>query len=198
MEYIILFFVGFTAAITPGPDIFYVFRLGLCKGLKESLIAVLGILSGNILYISLVGIGLGAIGKNLYFQAVVGFFGAIYLLNIAKSIYNDKPNFKRSCNIYSNFKIYKEALLLNLSNPKAMLFFAVIVTPFLTKSTILSLIWLFLGIAFAFLFGAILSSKLEIKEHILIIINKIASVIFVLFSISLFYSSFIAIKNLIS
>jgi threonine/homoserine/homoserine lactone efflux protein len=41
MEYFILLSMGFLAAITPGPDIFYVLREGLCKGKVAALWAVL-------------------------------------------------------------------------------------------------------------------------------------------------------------
>ncbi len=187
MEYFTLAFVGFIAALTPGPDIFYVIREALCKGIKSSLIAVSGILSGNIIYLTLVGLGVATIGKNPYFQFIVGLAGGIYLLKIAVAIFNDKPNFNRECNIKeSGFKIYKEALFLNLSNPKAMLFFMVIVTPFLSKSVILSLLSLFIGISLAFLSSAFIFSKIEPSIKSMIIINKISSIIFTFFAIKLF------------
>jgi len=198
MEYLILATVGFLAAITPGPDIFYVLRQGLCKGRVPAFWAVFGILSGNILYLTLVGVGLGIIGKNLYFQAIVGLFGGLYLLNIARAIYNDKPSFERSCDKLNGFKIYKEALLLNLSNPKAMIFFAVIVTPFMTSSTLLSLISLFIGIALAFIITAFFASIIDIKESVLTIINKLASILFLFFAIGLFVSSYKAFMQIVT
>jgi len=197
MEYLILATIGFLAAITPGPDIFYVLRQGLCKGKVPSLWAVFGILSGNIIYLSLVGIGLGIIGKNIYFQAIVGLLGGLYLLNIAKAVYYDKPSFEKSCDKLDGFKIYKEALLLNLSNPKAMIFFAVIVTPFMTNSTILSLISLFIGISMAFILTALFSSIIDLKESVLVTINKLASILFLFFSIGLFVSSYKAFMQLL-
>ena len=58
MDYVLLGFIGFIAALTPGPDIFYVIKQGLCNGKESSLKAVAGILTGNIIYLTLVGIGL--------------------------------------------------------------------------------------------------------------------------------------------
>ena len=190
MEYLILLSMGFLAAITPGPDIFYVLREGLCKGKVAALWAVFGILSGNIIYLGLVAIGVGVVGKNLYFQLVVGTVGGLYLLNIAKVVFYDKPTLNSSCNNLEGFKVYKEALLLNLSNPKAMIFFAVIVTPFMGKSILLSLFFLFVGISLAFFVTAFVASSFNIKETLLIAINKIASVIFVAFAIGLFSSAY--------
>jgi threonine/homoserine/homoserine lactone efflux protein len=149
-----------------------------------------GILSGNIIYLGLVAIGVGVVGKNLYFQLVVGTVGGLYLLNIAKVVFYDKPTLNSSCNNLEGFKVYKEALLLNLSNPKAMIFFAVIVTPFMGKSILLSLFFLFVGISLAFFVTAFVASSFNIKETLLIAINKIASVIFVAFAIGLFSSAY--------
>ena len=189
MDYLILGFVGFIAALTPGPDIFYVIKHGLCNGKEASLRAVFGILTGNIVYLSLVGIGLGSIRKNAYFQLIVGLFGGIYLLKIAFLSFREKVNLEiKSCDIKRN--IYKEALFLNLSNPKAMIFFAVIVTPFLSKNIMFSLGSLFLGISLAFLLAAFISSKIQLEEKILNVINKIAAIIFLFFSIKLFLIAF--------
>jgi threonine/homoserine/homoserine lactone efflux protein len=196
MEYLILSIIGFLAAITPGPDIFYVLRQSLCNGKIASLWAVFGILSGNIVYLTLVGIGLGIIGKNLYFQLVVGLLGGIYLLNIALSIFKEKPSLNKSCSKLDGLKIYKEALFLNLSNPKAMIFFAVIVTPFMAGSTFFSLLTLFIGISFAFITVAFLASIIDIKESVLLIINKLASILFLFFSIGLFISAYRAYSML--
>ena len=195
MDYLILAFVGFVAAMTPGPDIFYVIRQGLCRGSKKAFIAVAGILSGNIVYLTLVYLGLGSIGKNPYFQAVVGFFGGLYLLRISFLVFREKVTFDKNCSIGKN--IYKEALLLNLSNPKAMIFFAVIVTPFLSKNIMLSFVALFSGISFAFITAAFISSKVELEERVLNAVNKTASVVFVAFAVKLFMLSYEALMKIV-
>ena len=195
MDYLILATVGFIAALTPGPDIFYVIKQGLCNGKESALRAVAGILTGNIVYLTLVGIGLGSIGKNPYFQFIVGFLGGIYLLKIAYLSFKEKVNLNiGKCEINKN--IYKEALLLNLSNPKAMIFFAVIVTPFLSKNIMLSLLVLFLGITTAFTTTALISSKIQLEEKILSIINKIAGTLFLFFAFKLFMVAFEAYEKI--
>jgi len=196
LEYLILASIAFIAAITPGPDIFYVIRNGLCKGKNAALIATAGILFGNLIYLSLVGFGLWKIGQNNYFQLILGVIGGLYLLKIAYLIFNDKPKLELSCNNLEKFAIFKEALFLNLSNPKAMLFFAVIIAPFLGKNLILSLFVLFLAISSAFITSAIISSKINLSERLLIYINKIASIVFVFFAISLFIGAYKAYINL--
>jgi len=188
VDYLILTFVGFVAALTPGPDIFYVIKQGLCNGRKNAFLAVLGILSGNIVYLTLVGIGLSKVGQNPYFQMIIGFLGGIYLLKISYLTFKEKVKIDKTCEISKN--IYKEALFLNLSNPKAMIFFAIIVAPFLSKNIMLSLFVLFFGISLAFITAAFISSKINLEEKILNIINKIASLVFLFFAVKLFIISF--------
>ncbi|ACM92188.1 L-lysine/ homoserine-homoserine lactone exporter family [Nautilia profundicola AmH] len=196
MEYIILASMGFFAALTPGPDIFYIIRQGLCKGKTSAFLAVAGILTGNIVYLTLVGIGLGSIGHNPYFQMIVGIAGGIYLLRIAKAVFNEKVHIEKSCDNLRKFDIYKEALFLNLSNPKAMIFFAVVITPFMSKNVMLSLISLYIGITFAFIIAAYFSSKLNIEEKIMNAVNKISSALFLFFALSLFYTAYKAFLSL--
>jgi len=193
MDYLILSFIGFIAALTPGPDIFYVIKQGLCKGKEVALKAVAGILTGNIIYLTLVGIGLGSVGKNAYFQLIVGILGGLYLFRISFLSFKEKVKLNiDKCE--TNKNIYKEALFLNLSNPKAMIFFAVIITPFLSKNIMLSLIFLFAGIVSAFILAAIISSKISLEENILNIINKTAGILFFFFAIKLFLVAFEAFK----
>jgi len=196
MEYIILASMGFFAALTPGPDIFYIIRQGLCKGKTSAFLAVAGILTGNIVYLTLVGIGLGSIGHNPYFQMIVGIAGGIYLLRIAKAVFNEKVHIEKSCDNLRKFDIYKEALFLNLSNPKAMIFFAVVITPFMSKNVMLSLVSLYAGISAAFIFAAYFSSRLNIEEKIMNAVNKISSVLFVFFALSLFYTAYKAFLSI--
>jgi len=195
MDYLILGFIGFIAALIPGPDIFYVIKQGLCRGKEVALKAVAGILTGNIIYLTLVGIGLGSIGKNSYFQLIIGILGGIYLLKIAFLSFKEKVKLNSDkCEVNKN--IYKEALFLNLSNPKAMIFFAVIVTPFLSKNIMLSLSALFIGIASSFILAALISSKIYLEEKILNLINKIAAVLFLFFAVKLFLVALEALKKI--
>ena len=188
--------MGFFAALTPGPDIFYIIRQGLCKGKTSAFLAVAGILTGNIVYLTLVGIGLGSIGHNPYFQMIVGLAGGIYLLRIAKAVFYEKVRIEKSCDSLKKFDIYKEALFLNLSNPKAMIFFAVVITPFMSKNVMLSLVSLYAGISAAFITAAYFSSKFNIEEKIMNAVNKISSVLFLFFAFSLFYTAYKAFISL--
>ena len=127
MDLVLLFFIGFTAALTPGPDIFYIVSQGLCNGQKSALLATLGILSGNLIYLLLVCVGLWKLGQNPYFQIIVSLVGGLYLIKIAIELFNTTPHLQLDCQKESS--IYLQALFINLSNPKALIFFAIIITP---------------------------------------------------------------------
>ncbi len=191
MTYLILAFIGFIAALTPGPDIFFIIRNGLCYGLKEAILATIGILTGNLIYLFLVYIGLSIVGNNPYFQFIIGIFGAVYLLRISILIFKEKVRLNNSCTMKKNS--YLQGLFLNLSNPKAMLFFSIVITPFLGKNIKISLLALFSGIALAFFIASVISSKIELKEKSLNLVNKVIAIIFFIFSLKLFllaYESF--------
>lgn len=195
MDYVLLGFIGFMAALTPGPDVFYIIKQGLCNGKEAAFMAVAGILTGNIIYLTLVGIGVGNIGKNIYFQLIVGILGGVYLFIIAFLSFREKVKLKTDkCEIKKN--IYKQALFLNLSNPKAMIFFTAVITPFLSKNIMLSLESLFFGISTAFITAALMSSRIKLAEKTVNLINKTAGVIFLIFGIKLLSVAFKAYEKM--
>ncbi len=189
-EYIELFFLGYFAALTPGPDSLFVLKNSFVS-LKNAFLSVLGILLGNIIYLSLVYFGFSNLGKNPYFLGLVSLFGGFYLLYLAYLSFKEKTYIKLDINekkIENEEKVFLKALLTNLSNPKALLFFSSILTPFLTKNILLSLLFLYIGIALAFFSIAIFGSKIPLNkdEKILSIANKIIAILFLIFSYKLF------------
>jgi putative Ca2+/H+ antiporter (TMEM165/GDT1 family) len=62
----------------------------------------------------------------------------------------------------------------------------------------LSCVALFLGIGLAFIFGAVISSKIKIKDRWLNIINKFAAVLFFFFGVKLFLFAIENIEKLFS
>jgi threonine/homoserine/homoserine lactone efflux protein len=105
------------------------------------------------------------------------------LFKISIVVFREKVHLDLVCK--KSRDIYKEAFLLNLSNPKAMIFFAIIITPFMSKNIMLSYVSLFFGISLAFIFGGVVSSKIKIKDKWLNFINKFAAVLFFFFGIKL-------------
>jgi len=190
-----LFLIAFFAALTPGVDLFYVVRNGICNGLKGGLSAAFGILSGNAVYVflSVVGVG-GVIGKYKVFMIGVLIFGGIYLLKIAKELFYEKVEFRESCENDGLFEIYKRGLLLNLSNPKAMIFFSVIITPYLDKNALFSAFSLYGGVFCAFVLAAVVSGSLGVRKEYFEVINKISAFLFFVFGIRLLIEGVLLVR----
>ncbi len=197
MDYLTLFIVGFVAAITPGPDIFYILRQAICRGFGIAIFAILGVLLGNLIYLSLVALGFGAIGENLYFQLIIGVLGGLYLLRVSFLIFNEKPHLEKHCQNINKVQVLKGGFLMNITNPKAIIFFSAVITPFLTKNIIFSIVSLFLAISLGFFVAAFIASRFNIKDATLIVINKIASIVFFGFALMLFKSSYLALLKIV-
>lgn len=189
-ELLTLFVIGFVAAGTPGPDILLIIRTAIFKNKKDSFHVLLGIVTGNIMILSLVYFGLGFIGSSEIFKFVVQGVGGVYLLYIAYQIFihrNDSLEIKEE-NISVGFK---DGLIINLSNPKAILFFTVILTPFLDGEFLeLKIISLQLGIVSVFLITIFLADKLKhklVSPKVVKGIDLFATFIFIFFSITMIF-----------
>lgn len=85
-----------------------------------------------------------------------------------------------------------KGLLINLSNPKAILFFAIIIAPFMNQHLELSLLVLLCGLFLAFIIVIVLGVffKKIINNALFDKIDKICGIIFIFFGILLLFSSY--------
>ncbi|RAX55215.1 hypothetical protein CCY99_00515 [Helicobacter sp. 16-1353] len=92
---------------------------------------------------------------------------------------------------------YLKGLFVNLSNPKAILFFGVLYAPFMGKNLLSSLVLLFLGLVSAFMLVIIIGSfaRKFITNHLFDIIDKVCGVVFLIFSLLLFWRIFELINS---
>ena len=138
-------------------------------------------------------------------QIALGIFGGMYLFYLSFLLFRAKPNnidFNDSgadlgeSKQYSPQKSrtggYLKGLIINLSNPKAIIFFSVIVAPYMDKSTLLNLLLLFAGLNSAFLSVMIVASfsRHLITNKLFDIIDKLCVVVFAGFGIALFVMAF--------
>lgn len=181
-----IFLVAFIGAITPGPDILLILQTSLRYGFKKALMTLFGISSGWILYLAILYFGFAKIFASNTAQIILSIFGILYLSYLGFLLYKKPDNnlsFEDS-NVISGFK---KGLLVNLSNPKAILFFSVVVTPYMDKNMLLNLTLLFLGLFSAFLLVILISlyCRRFITNRLFNIIDKICAFIFFLFVIIL-------------
>lgn len=181
-----IFLIAFIGAITPGPDILLILQTTLRFGIKKALITLFGIASGWIFYLAILYFGFAHFFTSNFAQIILSIFGIVYLLYLSFLLCKNKDNdldFKNSKVVGG----YKRGLLINLSNPKAILFFCVIVTPYMDKNILFNLTSLFLGLFSAFLSVIFIAAYFRrfITNKLFNVIDKICAFIFLIFVVIL-------------
>lgn len=189
-----IFFIAFLGAITPGPDILLVLQTTLRRGFLPALQTLFGIATGWIIYITILYFGFAHLLQGDVAQIALGIFGGAYLLYLAFLLFRAKVNnidfTPDSAQVAESSveSMYLKGLLINLSNPKAIIFFSAIITPFMERDLVLKLALLFLGLNTAFLSVIALATLARhlITNRLFDIIDKLCAVVFLCFSIALF------------
>jgi len=201
LELFTLFTIGLFASALPGPDILYISRSTLDRGLRTGLLAALGVLTASLFYLSAVGLGLGAVGQNPYFQLFIGLFGSLYLFWIAFHIWNETLEINNVKSKKSkNINIFLKGMAVHFSNPKAIIFFSVVLAPFLSKDDLLKQISILtLGHMTTFFGIAYLISRFDnfFTPRRSLIINRISAVLFVFFGMQLLWNSWFALGDIL-
>ena len=111
----------------PGPDIIYVIMLSISKGKKQGIITALGLVSGIIVHTTLIAFGVAAIiNKSEFLFLIIKVFGALYLFYLAYKTYKSATSLNLATNNIldkSYFELYKQGFIMNVLNPKVVIFF---------------------------------------------------------------------------
>ena len=121
-------------ALSPGPDNMYVLSQSLVNGSKSALATTAGLISGCIVHTTLLAFGFSAVittNPSLFFGIKV--VGALYLLYLAYAVFKSNATLEFSQNApkKSSSQLFKQGVLMNLLNPKVMLFFLALFPQFL-------------------------------------------------------------------
>lgn len=190
MELGMLFLLGFTTALIPGPDILFVLRNILSLGFKQGFLGFLGIFSGWLVFLSLIYFGFSSFIQGDIIQASLSFIGGIYLIYISYELFRKKKNqINFTQKKQKNILLYFKGLFINLSNPKAILFFATIISPFMQDNLENSFLVLLSSLSLAFIFVIFLATFFRrfINNSLFDKIDKVCSIIFLGFGAWLFY-----------
>ena len=142
--------------IAPGPDTMYIMSKTIAQGRRAGLISSVGVCSGAMVHASLAGLGLSAVLATspdifnaikwvgalyliyLGYVTIVTTFKSLKFVDAAKSV--SKPQ-------YSALRIYYQAILVDLLNPKTALFFLAFIPQFINHD-VDSYFWqfIFLGL----------------------------------------------------
>jgi len=122
--------------LTPGPAVLLVLSQALTRGTAKTIWSILGILSANTAYFVLSATGIGAIllaSYDLFFA--IKWIGAGYLvwLGIAAFLGKSKTLSVRrgSATPIAGRRLFLNGFILQMSNPKALLFFSALLPQFI-------------------------------------------------------------------
>ena len=113
-------------AFSPGPDNLYVITQSLVNGTKSGIATTLGLVSGCIIHTTLLAFGVSAIISASYgLFYILKVIGAFYLLYLAYQVFKSETTLKLDASITKKtpFKLFKQGVLMNLMNPKILIFF---------------------------------------------------------------------------
>ncbi|MDN3724914.1 LysE family translocator [Aequorivita sp. SDUM287046] len=113
-------------AISPGPDNIYVLTQSLVNGTKSGIATTAGLISGCIVHTTLLAFGVSAIittSEELFYGIKV--LGACYLLYLAYKVYKSDEHISLAENApkKSYLQLFNTGVIMNLLNPKVMIFF---------------------------------------------------------------------------
>ena len=121
-------------ALSPGPDNMYVLTQSIVNGSRSALATTAGLISGCIVHTTLLAFGISAVittNPSLFFGIKV--VGALYLLYLAYAVFKSDATLEFSKNApkKSYGQLFKQGVLMNILNPKVMLFFLALFPQFL-------------------------------------------------------------------
>jgi homoserine/homoserine lactone efflux protein len=135
---------------TPGPAVLLVSATGFRVGFRGALAASLGIQTGNAIYIIVSALGLGAlIAASGTAFAAIKFLGAGYLIYLGARTLWQARGAERDVTIPRG-QPYRQAVLTQLANPKAVLYFSAFLPQFLNPQAML---WPQYALMFAIIVG---------------------------------------------
>lgn len=198
-EYWIAFLsAAFLINITPGPDILFILSKSSRSGRWTALWGALGLWAAALTHVSAVAIGLSAIifsSQTLFM--LIKYIGAIYLIWLGvKLFFSDQNLFIPNHTKENNIKTFFSGFLVNISNPKAALFFMAFLPAFIHGETEHPQIQLFiLGVLvivvkimtelLLIFFSGYAAKFLSQYKHSGSVMNKISSAFFIGFGLQL-------------
>lgn len=185
--------------LAPGPDMAYMIAVGIAGGRRAALRAASGVAIGVLVYSLAVAAGLGAVVANSPWAfTALRVIGALYLLWLSISSFRDA---RRGVDLAGSPGTadhwFRRGLVVNLTNPKMMLFFLAFLPQFggsahnpTIQFAMLGLCYMAVGYiidAAVGLAAGTLQSRLEKSRRAAAILNYVAGAVFLLLAAATAY-----------
>lgn len=183
--------------LVPGPNTFFVLKNSVGRGMKGGYLAASGVFIGDAVLMFLAYAGVATLIKTTpVLFSIVRYLGALYLLYLgAKMLYatlKSKENASAGEDVPFG-AIFKRALVLSLTNPKAILFYVSFFVQFIDVNaphTGLSFLILaislevvsFFYLSFLIISGAFVTQYIRTKKKLAKVGNSLIGLIFVGFA----------------
>ncbi|MEM7336925.1 MAG: LysE family translocator [Chloroflexota bacterium] len=133
----LLIFISATVAllIVPGPAVTFIVARSIEHGRLAGFVSVLGIMTGSVVHVLLTALGLAALLlQSVVAFTVVKYLGAAYLVYLGiKSLRTKPETLTPEAGEQANpLRIYWQGFVVNLFNPKGVLFFVAFLPQFIS------------------------------------------------------------------
>lgn len=177
--------------LTPGNDTIYILSRSIAQGKIAGIMSVLGIATGSLIHTTFAAVGLSIIiSKSILLFNVIKYIGAGYLVFIGLKMFFSKQSGLEINNVSQKeekFKVYYQAVLTNVLNPKVALFFISFLPQFIIpvyenphiSFLLLGLTFTITGTCWCFVlanFASYISNGLKRNKFLTAMLNKICGV----------------------
>ncbi|MDL2251728.1 LysE family translocator [Odoribacter sp. OttesenSCG-928-J03] len=199
--------IGFLSAavlltLMPGPDILFVITQSITRGKKAGIVFALGLCTGLLVHIAAISLGISVLIK----ESPTAFFalkilGAAYLiyLGVKAFIARHQASFELSDQKGESQKLYRKGILMNILNPKVILFFLAFLPQFVNTDSgnnvlqmcILGMIFIlqaFVIFTLAALGASQIAGRLMENPKTALGVNVIVSIIYCCIGISILFA----------
>ncbi|UKL01019.1 LysE family translocator [Brevibacillus brevis] len=179
--------------LIPGSDTMYIITRSISQGKQAGILSVLGILTGSLIHTLLAAFGLSLIlAQSIVLFNIVKILGVAYLvyLGIRMLMAKESPAFDAAdSKKVKGEKVYLQAILTSVTNPKVALFFIAFLPQFVSATEAGPLPFLILGLTFTVtggiwcsllaLFASFATQKLRNNQKFSVILNKLTGIVFI-------------------
>jgi homoserine/homoserine lactone efflux protein len=141
LETWLLFFVAYlTITLSPGPNVLLVIKNAVKYDYKAAIVTILSNLFCQLMIVTLVAFGAGTIlEKSPMLFVALKLIGGAYLICLGITGLLKKEGTSKKCDVevknqmhFSSSKVFKEAFLVSVSNPKTVIFLSAFLPQFIS------------------------------------------------------------------